>query len=170
MSSEKRRENIELILKRSNEPVTATALAKEFSISRQVIVGDIALMRASGMKISASPRGYILDSEIDNQICFTVVCNHDIDDMEKELYAIVDNGGTVFDVTVEHPVYSEISGELRISSRYEADMFLQKIRSNEAQPLMKLTDGIHIHKIKCNSENEKKRILEALEKEQIILE
>ncbi len=170
MTSDKRRENIELILQRSNEPITATALAKEFSVSRQVIVGDIALMRAAGLKISATPRGYIFDSEKESQICFTVACSHDIGNMEKELYAIVDNGGTAYDVTVEHPIYGQISGELRISSRYEADMFLKKIRSNVAQPLMKLTDGIHIHKIKCSSENEKKRIIEALKNEQIIME
>jgi len=170
MTSEKRRENIESILKKSNEPITATTLAKKFSVSRQVIVGDIALMRAAGLRISATPRGYIFDSDKENQICFTIACQHDNENMAKELYTIVDNGGIVFDVTVEHPVYGEISGELRISSRYEADMFLEKIKSNKAQPLMKLTGGIHLHKIKCNSENEKKRIIETLKHEQIILE
>lgn len=170
MTSEKRRENIESILKESTEPITATALAKKYSVSRQVIVGDIALMRAAGSKIFATPRGYILDSETNNQICFTIACQHNDEKMAKELYTIVDNGGTIFDVTVEHPVYGEISGELRISSRYEADMFLEKVNNNQAQPLMRLTGGIHLHKIKCNSESEKKRIIEMLKKEQIILE
>ncbi len=169
MTSEKRREKINIILKKSKEPITATALAKEFSVSRQVIVGDIALMRAAGLKISATPRGYILDSEADNQLSFTIACQHDNENMAKELYIIVDNGGTIFDVTVEHPVYGEISGELRISSRYEADMFLEKVKNNQAHPLMRLTDGIHLHKIKCNSENEKERIIDKLMEEQIIL-
>ncbi len=170
MNSEKRREQIELILKESTEPITATTLAKKFSVSRQVIVGDIALMRAAGSEISATPRGYIFEQDIDSLLSFTIACQHDNENMYKELYLIVDNGGTIIDVTVEHPVYGEISGELRISSRYEVDMFIEKIKANQAQPLMKLTGGIHLHKIKCNTENEKKRIIEALRKEQIVLE
>lgn len=171
MTSEERRENITSILKNNKEPITAAALAKKFSVSRQVIVGDIALMRASGQKISATPRGYVLNSEpeADDNV-FTIACLHDNDNMSKELYTIVDNGGTVLDVTVEHPIYGEISGELRISTRYDADMFLEKIKSNEAQPLMKLTGGIHIHRIKCGNEAAAHRIVEALKKENILLE
>lgn len=170
MNSEERREKIEAILSSSNEPITAAVFAKKFSVSRQVVVGDIALMRAAGLKISATPRGYILDPVIsNNQISFTIACCHDDVNMQKELYAVVDNGGTISDVKVEHPVYGEISGELRISTRYEADMFLEKIKNNEAQPLMRLTGGIHLHTIRCNSEETKNRILEALKKENIIL-
>lgn len=170
MNSEDRRENIESILKNNTEPITATALAKKFSVSRQVIVGDIALMRAAGIKISATPRGYILNggNEISENV-FTVACRHNNENMAKELYAVVDNGGTILDVIVEHPIYGEISGELQISTRYEADMFLEKIRNNEAQPLMRLTDGIHLHTIKCRDEKTRIRIIDALKKENIIL-
>lgn len=171
MNSEERRENILSILNSSTEPITATALAKKFSVSRQVIVGDIALMRAAGHKISATPRGYVLNTELEsNSKIFTIACHHDEENIKKELYAVVDNGGTVLDVTVGHPVYGEISGELRISTRYDADMFLEKIHSNEAQPLMRLTGGIHLHKIKSKDEQSQKRIIEALKKENIILE
>ncbi len=171
MNSDERRENIESILKDKTEPITANVFAKKFSVSRQVIVGDIALMRAAGLKISATPRGYVLnaESEIDDNV-FTVACRHDENNMAKELYAVVDNGGTILDVTVEHPVYGEISGELRISARYEADMFLDKIKKNEAQPLMRLTGGIHLHRIRCRDEQTRKRIIKALKKENILLE
>lgn len=168
--SERRREKIEEMLKNSNKPITATAIAKEFSVSRQVIVGDIALMRAAGIKISATPNGYVMNIEQDESNIFTVACRHDEENMAKELYAVVDNGGTVMDVTVEHPVYGEISGELRISTRYDVDMFIEKIKSNQAQPLMRLTGGIHLHKIKCNDESTKKRILKALKNVNIIFE
>lgn len=168
--SDKRREKIEEMLRNSNKPITATSIAKEFSVSRQVIVGDIALMRAAGIKISATPNGYVMNIEQDESNIFTVACRHDEDNMVKELYAIVDNGGTVMDVTVEHPVYGEISGELRISTRYDVDMFIEKIKNNQAQPLMRLTGGIHLHKIKCNDESAKKRILSALKNEKIIFE
>lgn len=169
MTSDKRREKIEDILKSNTEPITATQLAKEFSVSRQVIVGDIALMRAAGLKISATPRGYVLniDSNTSDTI-FTIACRHERDNMAIELFTIVDNGGTIMDVTVEHPIYGEISGELRISTRYEANMFLDNIKNNEAQPLMMLTGGIHLHKIKCKDEQIKKRIIKELKKENII--
>lgn len=171
MNPEERRENLLSILNNSEEPIAATALAKKFSVSRQVIVGDIALMRAAGIKISATPRGYVLITEAEkNDNLFTIACSHDEDKMINELYAVVDNGGTVMDVTVEHPVYGEISGELHISTRYDVDIFLEKIKNNQAQPLMRLTGGIHLHTIKCNDEQSQKRIIEALKKENIILE
>lgn len=170
MTSEERRKNIGLILKNNKEPISATSLSKKFSVSRQIIVGDIALMRAAGDKISATPRGYVLNHDYEETAnIFTVACIHDNDNMDKELYAVVDNGGTLLDVTVEHPIYGEISGELRISTRYDADEFLKKVKNDEVQPLMKLTDGIHIHKIKCRDENAGRRIIEALKRENILL-
>lgn len=171
MPSEERRKNIEKTLRSNTEPVSATALAKIFSVSRQVIVGDIALMRAAGIKISATPRGYVINSEadkIDND--YTIACIHDDKNMAEELYAVVDNGGTVVDVTVEHPVYGQIVGELRISSRYDVDLFMEKIKNNQAQPLSNLTGGIHLHTIRCRDEETFNRIKRALKKQRIILE
>ena len=171
MTSDKRRETIIDILKQCAEPITATALAKKFSVSRQVIVGDIALLRAAGQTISATPRGYVLnkDSEVTEHV-FIIACRHDEENMVKELYSVIDNGGTIMDVTVEHPIYGEISGELRLSTRYDVNLFLEKIKSNKVQPLMKLTGGVHLHKIKCKDEQVKKRIIEELRKEDIIYE
>lgn len=168
MNSEERRENILSILN-NHEAISATALAKKFNVSRQVIVGDIALMRAAGIKINATPRGYILNYEtLKSDNIFTVACYHDQANMINELYAIVDNGGTILDVAVEHPVYGEIIGELHISTRFDADVFIEKIKNNQAQPLMRLTKGVHIHRIKCKDENTKIRIIEALKRGNII--
>lgn len=170
MTAEQRREQIEKILMKNTEPITATTLSKQFSVSRQVIVGDVALMRAAGLNVTATPRGYILNVESDKDNIFTIACMHGNDNMQEELYTIVDNGGNIIDVTVEHPVYGEISGELYISTRYEADLFLEKIKKNEAQPLMNLTDGIHLHTINCSDKNSYERIIEALKKKNILLE
>jgi transcriptional regulator of NAD metabolism len=171
MISDERRINIETELKNNTGPISATTLAKKFSVSRQVIVGDIALMRAAGLKISATPRGYILNLENEKmENIYTIACRHDKENMAAELYAVVDNGGTLLDVTVEHPIYGQIVGQLCISSRYDADLFLEKVKIDQAQPLMKLTDGIHIHTIKCNDEESFKRIRTALEHENIILD
>jgi len=171
MTSEERREKIEIELRNNTDPITATALAKKFSVSRQIIVGDIALMRASGIKISATPRGYVINAEVEkNEKVYTIACCHDDINMAAELYAVVDNGGTLLDVTVEHPIYGQIVGQLHISSRYDADLFLKKVENNQAQPLMRLTGGIHLHTIKCNDEETFNRIMKALQKENIILE
>ncbi len=169
MTSEERRLEIEKILGNYKEPITASVLAQKFSVSRQVIVGDIALMRASGHKISATPRGYVLDREDESQCVFTIACCHDDDNMGAELYAVVDNGGIVQDVTVEHPIYGEIIGELHLKSRYDVELFLKKVSENKVQPLMRLTKGIHLHTIKCKDEESKNRIIETLKNEKIIL-
>ena len=93
MTSEERRKNIGLILKNNKEPISATSLSKKFSVSRQIIVGDIALMRAAGDKISATPRGYVLNHDYEETAnIFTVACIHDNDNMDKELYAVVEIG------------------------------------------------------------------------------
>lgn len=171
MTSEERRKKIQDVLSKNSSPITATALAKKYSVSRQVIVGDIALMRASGLEISATPRGYVLDcAKEEKDFVFTVACYHNEENMRNELYAVVDNGGTILDVTVEHAVYGEISGELRISTRYEADEFMKKIICNDTQPLMRLTKGVHLHRIKCKDKEERDRIIESLKKDGIIFE
>lgn len=56
MRAEERRQAIRELLQRAKQPVSATALAAQFSVSRQIIVGDIALLRAAGADISATPR------------------------------------------------------------------------------------------------------------------
>lgn len=171
MTSAERRTQIEKMLKDNEEPISATALAKEFNVSRQLIVGDIALLRAAGKKISATPRGYIMISESDKHIkIYTIACNHSMDSMSRELYAVVDNGGAILDVTVEHAVYGQIVGELQIFSRYDADLFLKKIEESSVLPLSNLTGGIHLHTIQCKDEEVFNRILEALRKENILME
>ena len=169
MNSTERREKIEEILNLSNDPVSASALAKEFNISRQVIVGDIAIMRASGLKISATPRGYIIDKANDGNLIFTIACRHTNENMAQELYTIVDNGGAILDVIVEHGVYGQIIGELHIFSRYDVDLFLEKTEENKSMPLSNLTGGIHLHRIQCKDEETYKRIIDALNKENILL-
>lgn len=67
--------------------------------------------------------------------------------MQEELYTVVDFGATVLDVTVEHSIYGQLSGKLELSSRYDVDLFIDKIKRTNTRPLSDLTKGIHIHKI-----------------------
>ena len=54
MDAQERRQAIARRLERARSPVSATALAREFSVSRQIIVGDVALLRAAAAKAGVS--------------------------------------------------------------------------------------------------------------------
>ena len=119
-----RKEKIIEEIKKSNKPISASTLAKKLGVSRQIIVGDVALIRASGTNIIATPRGYILDSKQQNQT-YTIAVNLSQEQMADELYTIVDLGGCAIDVIVDHPVYGQLTGKLHLSSRYDVDKFIK---------------------------------------------
>jgi len=91
MTAEKRRASILQQLRAASQPVSATALAKTFGVSRQIVVGDVALLRAAGTDITATPRGYVLDQNPGGLIRQAACC-HTASDMETELNIMVDNG------------------------------------------------------------------------------
>ena len=157
-----RKEKIIEEIKKSNKPISASTLAKKLGVSRQIIVGDVALIRASGTNIIATPRGYILDSKQQNQT-YTIAVNHSQEQMADELYTIVDLGGRAIDVIVDHPVYGQLTGKLHLSSRYDVDQFIKKVNNNQAKPLSQLTDGLHLHTIQCPNEDTYQRIVSALD-------
>lgn len=163
MNNAERRAAIISVLGGAKAPVSASSLAERFNVSRQVIVGDIALLRAGGLDILSTPRGYCIASKpAAGSDVFRVACVHSPNDTSKELYIVVDNGGVVLDVIVEHPVYGQLTGRLNISSRYDADVFLQKLETEGAGLLSGLTDGIHIHTISCADGTAAERIRNAL--------
>jgi len=165
MDPESRRDKITEILEKSTEPISASLIADMLDVSRQIIVGDVALLRASGTNIDATPRGYILNSNdfYDFPYVGTVACKHFFDRLREELYIVVDMGGTLIDVTIEHALYGQLSGPLNISSRRDADLFCEKVVSDGSQPLSNLTDGIHLHRIGCRDEETFKLITEKLQ-------
>lgn len=148
MEAAKRRGEILLALRAAAAPVSAASLAARFSVSRQVIVGDVALLRAAGENIVATPRGYTLDASAAGYVA-AVACVHDMSGMENELDIMVDNGCTVINVIVEHPVYGQITGELHLSSRHDVREFMEKVTSEGARPLSALTGGVHLHTLLC---------------------
>ena len=121
-------------------------MANNFSVTRQIIVADIALLRASGYQIIADNKGYKLITA-NNDLIKRIAVQHSKDYVNNEFYAIVDNGGKVLDVIIEHPIYGKISVELNITSRYEADEFVKKLNNTNSHPLSILTQGLHIHTI-----------------------
>jgi len=149
ISGSERREEILKILNETDKPVSATALANRFDVSRQIVVGDIALIRAQGVGVIATPRGYILDKPETGLYTHEIVCIHDYENMIVELNTIVDMGCKVLDVIVEHPVYGQISGHLELSSRLDVEQFIERVKTEKAHSLSELTDGVHSHTIEC---------------------
>ncbi len=98
MTGEERRTKIIEILRDSEEPVSGAELAKRLHVSRQVIVQDIALLRAVNRNIISTTKGYVLYVKEVQKVnrCFLV--RHSDDEIEDELCTIVDNGGKVMDV------------------------------------------------------------------------
>ena len=173
MESNKRREEIKSILAESSTPVSAARLADKLRVSRQIIVGDVALLRAAGCNVEATPRGYIIRDEkkdTANEKHVLLVCRHGAEKTEDELNILVDNGCRVLDVIVEHPVYGQLTGILDIASRYDVKNFVQKIKKSDAHSLCELTDGMHIHTVEYTDEDAFKLAKKELKKAGILYE
>lgn len=166
MNAVNRRENIIRTLRQAADPVSAASLASALGVSRQIIVGDIALLRASGEKITSTPRGYVL-SEGGTSV-YTLACVHGIEDTEKELNIMVDNGCKVLTVSVEHPVYGLLTGELQLANRYDVRQFVEKLQSGEVRPLSALTGGVHLHTLSCPDNECFERTRSQLEREGLL--
>lgn len=162
MEGVERREKLIAILKnRKEEPISGTELAKQLGVSRQVIVQDIALLRAVNKNILSTTKGYLLYYQEARKVnrCFMV--KHSTDHIEEELCIIVDHGGKVLDVIVMHDIYGEIRTDLIMSSRKDVYDFVKKVNDKQTVPLKELTDGTHLHTVEADNED----ILDDIEKE-----
>ena len=157
-------------LKASSSAISANVFADAFGVTRQIIVADIALLRASGHPIRAEHKGYVLEKIDKNDIVRRIVVKHGPEQLKDELYTIVDNGARVLDVIVEHSVYGRITGDLGLSSRYDVDKFLQKLSDSEASPLSDLTDGVHVHTLSLKDAESFDRIVERLNELQVLVD
>ncbi len=162
MSSKERRRLIHELLIKREEPQKGQDLAKEFKVTRQVIVKDIAILRAEGVDIIATPEGYIIKKKDDFKIRRIIAVSHRSDCIEEELTCIVKFGGTIEDVIIEHPLYGEMKGMLMIRTLYDVQNFMKKFKEYKAEPLSTLTGGVHIHTIEADNEETMERIINEL--------
>ena len=146
-----RRNHILDILKKTNEPVSGSALAKQMGVSRQVIVQDITLLRTA-YPILATAKGYLLYPDIEKKCRRTFCVKHSKEETRDELNAIVDHGGKVLDVLVEHDVYGEIRADLMLSCRKEVAEFCERLEKSKSGPLNILGSGIHYHTVEAVNE------------------
>ena len=162
METAKRQEKILQLLKEKNSVFTGKELASQFKVSRQVIVQDVAILRARGEEIIATPRGYTLERGGTSRYRSVIACCHTKEQIEEELGIIVDYGGSIIDVIVEHPFYGELKGTLMVRSRRDLNHFLQRLEETEARPLSFLTAGIHLHTVETHDRKELQEIRAAL--------
>jgi uncharacterized protein len=130
-------------------PILGDQLANHFHVSRQCLVQDIAILRAGGEEILATPRGYRLPSP-DHHHRAILACKHAPERTEEELQILVDHGVKILDVIVEHPLYGELRGSLMIESRADLRDFLAQVRRSHAALLSSLTDGVHLHTVEAS--------------------
>lgn len=130
MSSSERQELIINELKQSKEPITASVFAEKANVSRQVIVQDVSILKAKNEPVVATSQGYIYLGNVadGDMVRKTIAVNHTPEQTLEELYIIVDHGVTVTDVSVDHPVYGDITASIRVSNRKEVDLFTRICR------------------------------------------
>lgn len=150
MNAEERRIKITQRLEGATMPVSASRLAEEMGVSRQIIVQDVAILRAAGVAIVAMARGYLLEGNDPCRRVFKV--QHSDETVETELNLIVDAGGTVVDVFIFHKVYGEIRAAMGIRSRVQVREFLQNIAGGKSSLLKNVTAGYHYHTVSADSE------------------
>ena len=172
MQTEKRRKELLKKLKKSQKAIIGSRLAEEFGVSRQVIVQDIALLRARGEKILATSQGYLYpENTAMDTVKATIACKHgEKDEVKEELMTIVNYGAKVLDVIVEHPIYGEIKGMLMIQTPSDVNNFIENYEKNGANLLASLTDGVHLHTIEAMNEGVIVKIKEELSKKGYLLQ
>lgn len=154
MEGEERRESILGELKKADSPISGSQMAKIFDVSRQIIVQDIALLRAVNKNILSTNKGYLLFEPTEgDHVARKILCvTHNDEDIRDELYTIIDAGGKILDVIVEHELYGQIAVDLVLKSRLDIDEFIEKMKLSKDQPLKRLTKDQHYHTIEADSE------------------
>jgi transcriptional regulator of NAD metabolism len=149
-SSARRRRRIVDWMRSSGGPLSGSELAKRLRVSRQCLVQDIAILRAGGEEIVATPRGYQLPQTANRQHRAILACRHSPEKTEEELQILTDHGVKILDVIVEHPLYGELRGSLMIESRADVQDFLEQVKAAHASLLSSLTDGVHLHTVEAS--------------------
>ncbi|AAO34740.1 transcription repressor NadR [Clostridium tetani] len=159
-----RRDYIQKTLMSSESAIKGQDFADKLGVTRQIIVKDIAILRASGADIVATPEGYIMNKKDKNLNFKIIALSHDRYEIEDELKTIVKYGGVIRDVIVEHQLYGEIKAVLMVKTIDDVEKFVKKFNEYKAEPLLKLTNGLHIHTILTETKEQMDNIIYELDK------
>lgn len=166
MNANQRREKILAQLNNALGPISASQLAQKYDVSRQIIVGDIALLRANDHDIIATNRGYLLaenTSQPSNCFVGKIKSQHTSSQTVDEIRCIILNGGEILDVSIDHPVYGILTAPLNISNYSDMEAYLNEMDKLEGGFLSSLTGGVHTHTVSCESKAHFDAIIEMLQ-------
>lgn len=161
MNGQERRKTILQILTENTKPVSGASLAKQMSVSRQIIVQDIALLREGGADIMSTNQGYLIKERLTTSRVFKMI--HSDSEVEEELSIIVDLGGKIKDVFVYHKVYGVVRADMNIHSRRDAHKFVKNISLGKSSLLKNITSGYHYHTVLAEDEETLDLIQEKLQ-------
>ena len=168
MNSIERRKEIIQLLTNSNKPIKGVQIAKKYNVTRQVIVKDIAILRAEGNNIIATPDGYIINQN-SGKVKTIIAVSHTEEEMFDEMSIIIKYGGIIEDVIVEHPLYGEIKGMLMVTNQNELEKFYGKYIAQKAKLLSILTNGVHLHTISADNKKNIELIISELKERNFII-
>ncbi len=158
MDKESRRKKIIETIRENNGPISATVLAKKFGVSRQVIVGDIDVLRAEGLDIIATNSGYIPASHSKS---VKIKLKNRPEDTFDKLCAVVDEGAAVTGISIEHTLYGKISCPIKVSNRAEAKAYTESV-TESGMSLESLTGGVHYITVEADNDIILLRVQKAL--------
>ena len=149
------------LLREAGGPLSGAELAERLGVSRQAVVQDVAHLRNRGIPVAATAHGYVLQPSggVARRL---VAVRHEQEDIFDELVTVVEAGGRVVDVVVDHPVYGELRGTVGCSTRAEVVRFVHLLTSTGQRPLSSLADGFHLHTLEAPDEATLDRVEQAL--------
>ena len=120
-------------------------------------------MRAENHNILSTNKGYIYQAEDSRNLQPKRVfyIRHANGQVLDEFLTVIELGGKILDVAVEHEIYGQIRVDLLIETAQDAQEFYQKLLHCRDNPLMILTDGCHYHTVAAPSE----KLLDLIESE-----
>ena len=143
MENVERRKLILQKLKAANTAVTGRELAELCQVSRQIIVSDIAMLRAEGMSIIATSQGYLLNGRREGEQYEIELYCASAEALLRELELVVDNGGMICGSVIDYGMYGSLSCRLALSSRRDITRWMDQARDLGICPFSLLGGGAH---------------------------
>lgn len=159
--NENRRKNMIQLLKASKTPISGSFMAKKYGVSRQIIVQDIAIIKAMNYEVLSTNKGYMLASRSCVSRVFKMCTEGE--DSREELMTIVDLGGRVVDVFVKHKVYGELRAPFLVTSRRDINEFFRQLESSKSVQLQQVTSNYHYYTVEADSDEILDQISQELE-------
>lgn len=162
MENTERRRLILQQLKTADSALTGRELALLCKVSRQIIVSDIAMLRAEGEKILATSQGYLIEQVHSHELKALLLYSDGQNALIRELELIVDNGGLIRGVSIEYGPYGCLSAKVMLGSRRDIRRWMENLDEIGMKPLALLAGGTHRLLVEMENEEEQEEICRLL--------